>query len=130
MWPLIVGSNPAAANPSCSVNSVASRTTDGRLAHSTSDALRARQFSRGSGHSADGIVLGSDHGRWSYWRKVATVKRSCKPAATPQGFPTSTQPQLDHPDLRCGNIIHSTTKQTHSTHNSVDLGEHHYFLQP
>ena len=57
------------------------------------------------------------------------MKRSCKPAATPQGFPTSTQPQSDHPDLRCGNIIHSTTKQTHSTHTSVDLGEHHHFLQ-
>jgi hypothetical protein len=42
---------------------------------------------------------------------VAAVKRSCKPAATPQGFPTSTQPQLDHPDLRCSNIIRSTTNK-------------------
>jgi len=62
---------------------------------------------------------------------VAAVKRSCKPAATPQGFPTSTQPQLDHPDLRCSNIMHSTkNKQTSSTHNSADLGEHHHFLSP
>lgn len=71
---------------------------------------------------ADGIVLGSDHGRWSYWRKVATVKRSCKPAATSQGFPTSTQPQLDHPDLRCDNIIHSTTKK-HTAHTILWIWE-------
>lgn len=41
---------------------------------------------------AYGIVLGSDYERR---RKVAAVKRSCKPAATPQGFPASIQPQLD-----------------------------------
>ena len=58
------------------------------------------------------------------------MERSCKPAATPQGFHTSIQPQLDHPDLRCSNNIHRTTNQTHSTHNSVDLGEHHHFLSP
>jgi hypothetical protein len=40
---------------------------------------------------ADGIVLGGDHGGGQHWRKVAAVKRSCKPAATFQGFPTPTQ---------------------------------------
>jgi hypothetical protein len=49
-------------------------------------------------------------------RKVAAVKRSCKLAATPRGFPTSTQPQLDNPDLTCS-TSYSTTKQTHGTHN-------------
>jgi hypothetical protein len=60
--------------------------------------------------------------------RCAAVKRSCKPAATPLGFPTSsTQTQLDHLDLRCSNII---PKQTHSTHNSVYLGEYHYHVLP
>ena len=63
-----------------------------------------------------GLCWGATTGGGQHKRKVAAVKRSCKPAATPQGFPTSTQPQLDHPDLRCSNIIHSTTKQTHTQH--------------
>lgn len=60
---------------------------------------------------------------------MAAVKRSCKPAATPQGFPTSIQPRSDHPGLRQSNQTYSTTYHTQSTHKSEDLGEHLFFLR-
>ena len=59
---------------------------------------------------------------------MAAVKRSCKPAATPQGFPTSMQPRSDHPGLGRSNLTYSTTFHIQSTHKSVDLGEHLHFL--
>jgi hypothetical protein len=37
------------------------------------------------------------------------MERSCKPAATPQGFPTSIQPRFDHLGLRRSNLTYSTT---------------------
>jgi hypothetical protein len=91
--------------------------TDGRLAHSILDTLRARQF------------WGAATGGGQHRRKVAAVKRSCKPAATPQGFPTSIQPRSDHPGLRQSNLTYSTTYHTQSTHKSEDLGEHLFFLR-
>ena len=56
---------------------------------------------------ADGTVLGTDDGGDQHMRKVAAMKSS------------------DAVTL----YLHSTIQQTHSTHNSVDLGEHHHFLQ-
>jgi hypothetical protein len=74
------------------------------------------------------LCWGAATGGGQHRRKVAAVKHSCKPAATPQGFPTSIQPRSVHPGLRRSNLTYSTTYHTQSTHKSVDLGEHPFFL--